>query len=90
MAENRRILLYRIEEQAKNVIFVVIEDNEKEWAFLNTRAMKKATGYVNEVFKNIREVMRDNWNFAIPSTSQSIEFHKSTNLLKARTLPYSA
>lgn len=31
MAENRKILLYRIDEQAKNVIFVVTEDDEKAW-----------------------------------------------------------
>lgn len=163
MAENRKILLYRIDEQAKNVLFVVTEDSEKVWgnisedmqtilsfdeifrditafrdgfldyeqltdeliaaingrgavfhnilerfddkrlnsfnfftryysevlrniflsarediekagAFLNTRAMKKATGYVNEVFNNIREVMRDDWNFDFNSESDMKAF----------------
>ena len=31
MAENKKILLYRIDEQAKNVIFVVTEDDPKLW-----------------------------------------------------------
>lgn len=163
MAENRKILLYRIDEQAKNVLFVVTEDSEKVWgnisedmqtilsfdeifrditafrdgfldyeqltdeliaaingrgavfhnilerfddkrlnsfnfftryysevlrniflsarediekagAFLNTRAIKKATGYVNEVFNNIREVMRDDWNFDFNSESDMKAF----------------
>ena len=163
MAENRKILLYRIDEQAKNVIFVVTEDNEKVWgnisedmqtvlsfdeifrditefrdgfldyeqltdeligaingrgevfrtilarfddnrlnsfnfftryysdtlreiflsarqeidkagAFFNTRALKKSTEYVNEVFNNIREVMRDDWNFDFNSESDMKAF----------------
>lgn len=163
MAENRKILLYRIDEQAKNVIFVVTEDDEKVWgniskdmqtvlsfddifrditefrdgfldyeqltdeligaingrgevfrnilarfddnhlnsfnfftryysdtlrdiflsardeidkagAFFNTRALKKSTEYVNEVFNNIREVMRDDWNFDFNSESDMKAF----------------
>ena len=31
MAENKKILLYRIDEQAKIVIFVVTEDDERLW-----------------------------------------------------------
>lgn len=166
MAENRKILLYRIDEQAKNVLFVVTEDNEKVWgnisedmqtvlsfdeifrditafrdgfldyeqltdeligaingrgavfreilerfddnrlnsfnfftryysdtlrdiflsaradidkaeAFFNTRALKKSTEYVNEVFNNIREVMRDDWNFDFNSESDMKAFRLS-------------
>ena len=163
MDENKKILLYHIDEQAKNVIFVVTEDDEKVWgnisedmqtvlsfdeifrditefrdsfldyekltdeligaingrgevfrgilarfddnrlnsfnfftryysdtlrdiflsarediekagAFHNTRALKKATGYVGEVFNNIREVMRDDWNFDFNSESDMKAF----------------
>ena len=163
MAENKKILLYRIDEQAKIVIFVVTEDDERLWgnisedmqtvlsfdeifrditefrdgfldyeqltdeligaingrgevfrtiltrfddnrlnsfnfftryysdtlreiflsarqeidkagAFHNTRVMKKVTGYVNEVFNNIREVMRDDWNFDFNSESDMKTF----------------
>ena len=163
MGENKKILLYRIDEQAKNVIFVVVEDDEKLWgnisedmqtvlsfdeifrditafrdgfldyeqltdeligaingrgevfrtilarfddnrlnsfnfftryysdtlrdiflsaradidkagAFHNTRTLKKVTGYVNEVFNNIREVMRDDWNFDFNSESDMKAF----------------
>lgn len=163
MAENRKILLYRIDEQAKSVIFMVTEDDEKTWgnisedmqnvlsfdeifrdimefrngfldydqltdeliwaingrvevfkailarfddnhlnslnfftryysdtlreiflsaradidkagAFFNTRALKKSTEYVNEVFNNIREVMRDDWNFDFNSESDMKAF----------------
>lgn len=166
MAENRKILLYRIDEQAKNVIFVVTEDNPELWgnisedmqtvlsfdevfrditefrngfldyeqltdeligaingrgavfreilerfddnrlnsfnfftryysdtlrdiflsaradinkagAFFNTRALKKSTEYVNEVFNNIREVMRDDWNFDFNSESDMKVFRLS-------------
>ena len=165
MAE-KKILLYRIDEQVKNVIFVVTEDNEKVWgnisedmqtvlsfdeifrditefrngfldyeqltdeligaingrgavfreilarfddnhlnsynfftryysdrlrgiflsaradidkagAFFNTRALKKSTEYVNEVFNNIREVMRDDWNFDFNSESDMKAFRLS-------------
>jgi len=166
MAENRKILLYRIDEQAKNVIFVVTEDDPELWgnisedmqtvlsfdevfrditefrngfldyeqltdeligaingrgavfreilerfddnrlnsfnfftryysdtlrdiflsaradidkagAFFNTRALKKSTEYVNEVFNNIREVMRDDWNFDFNSESDMKAFRLS-------------
>ena len=163
MAENIKILLYRIDDQAKNVIFVVTEDDEKAWGnisedmqtvlsfdeifrditefrngfldyeqltdelikaingrgevfkailarfddnrlnsfnfftryysdtlrdvflsaradidkageFFNTRALKKSTEYVNEVFNNIREVMRDDRNFDFNSESDMKAF----------------
>ena len=163
MGENKKILLYRIDEQAKNVIFVVIEDDERLWgnisedmqtvlsfdeifrdimefrdgfldyeqlideligaingrgevfrtilerfddnrlnsfnfftryysdtlreiflsarqeidkagAFFNTRVLKKSTEYVDEVFNNIREVMRDDWNFDFNSESDMKAF----------------
>lgn len=163
MAENKKVLLYRIDEQAKNVIFVVTEDDEKVWgnisedmqtilsfdeifrditefrngfldyeqltdeligaingrgevfrailarfddnrlnsfnfftrcysdtlreiflsarqeidkavAIHNTITLKKVTGYVNEVFNNIREVMRDDWNFDFNSESDMKAF----------------
>lgn len=163
MDKDKKILLYRIDEQAKIVVFVVTEDNEKAWgnitednqtvlsfdnifsditefrnsfldyeqltdeligaingrsavfreilerfddnrlnsfnfftryysdmlreiflsarqeidkagAFFNTRALKKSTEYVNEVFNNIREVMRDDWNFDFNSESDMKAF----------------
>lgn len=166
MADNKKILLYRIDEQGKNVIFVVTEDNEKVWGnisedmqtvlsfddifrditefrdsfldyeqltdeligaingrgevfreilnrfddnrlnsfnfftryysdtlrdifisaredieragvFHNTAALKKSTKYVNEVFNNIREVMRDDWNFDFNSESELKAFQLS-------------
>lgn len=166
MGENKKILLYRIDEQAKDVIFVVTEDDEKLWGnisedmqtilsfdeifrditefrdgfldyeqltdeligaingsgtmfrkilerfddnrlnsfnfftryysdtlrgiflsaradidkagtFFNTRALKKSTEYVNAVFNNIREVMRDDWNFDFNSESDMKAFRLS-------------
>ena len=166
MGKDKKILLYSIDEQAKSVIFVVTEDNEKVWgnisedaytvisfddvfrditefrnnfldyeqltdeligaingrgavfreilerfddnrlnsfnfftryysdtlreiflsaradidkagAFFNTRALKKSTEYVNEVFNNIREVMRDDWNFDFNSESDMKAFRLS-------------
>lgn len=166
MAENKKILLYRIDEQAKNVIFVVTEDDATVWknisenmqtvlsfddifrditefrdGFLdyekltdeligtiygrgavfremlarfddmqlenfnfftryysatlrdvftkaradidkanplfNTKALKKSTEYVNSVFNNIREVMRDDWNFDFNSESELQAFRLS-------------
>lgn len=158
MVENKKILLYSIDEQTKNVIFVVTEDDEKVWGnisedmqtffsfddifrditefrngfldyeklideligaingrgavfreilarfddmrlgsfnffthyysdtlrdvftkaradidkanpLFNTKALKKSTEYVNNVFNHIREVMRDDWNFDFNSES---------------------
>lgn len=166
MGKDKKILLYRIDEQAKSVIFVVTEDNESVWgkisedaysvisfddvfrditefrngfldyeqltdeligaingrgavfreilerfddnrlnsfnfftryysdtlrdlftearadidkagAFFNTRALKKSTEYVNEVFNHIREVMRDDWNFDFNSESDMKAFRLS-------------
>ena len=31
VTESEKILLYRIDEQAKNVIFIITEDNEEAW-----------------------------------------------------------
>lgn len=166
MGKDKKILLYCIDEQAKSVIFVVTEDNEKVWgkiseeaysvisfddvfrditefrnnfldyeqltdeligaingrgavfreilerfddnrlnsfnfftryysdtlrdvftearadidkagAFFNTRALKKSTEYVNDVFNHIREVMRDDWNFDFNSESDMKAFRLS-------------
>lgn len=166
MGKDKKILLYRIDEQAKNVIFVVTDDNAEIWknisedmqtilsfdeifrditefrdgfldyeqltdeligaingrgavfrellerfddnhlnsfnfftryysdtlrdiftkaradidkagAFFNTRALKKSTEYVNGVFNNIREVMRDDWNFDFNSESDLQAFKLS-------------
>ena len=166
MADNRKILLYRIDEQAKNVISVVTENDPKLWrnisedmqtvlsfdevfrditefrngfldyeqltdeligaingrsavfrkilerfddnrlnsfnfftryysdtlrdiflsaradidkagAFFNTRALKKSTEYVSDVFNHIREVMRDDWNFDFNSESDMKAFKLS-------------
>ena len=166
MGKDKKILLYRIDEQAKSVIFVVTEDNESVWgkisedaysvisfddifrditefrsnfldyeqltdeligaingrgavfrdilerfddnrlnsfnfftryysdtlrdvftearadidkagAFFNTRALKKSTEYVNDVFNHIREVMRDDWNFDFNSESDMKAFRLS-------------
>ena len=166
MSDNKKILLYRIDEQAKNVIFVVTEDDKKVWenitddmqtilsfdeifrditefreGFLdyekltdeliaaingrgavfreilerfddsmlgsfnfftryysdllrsifisaradidkanllfNTKTLKKSTEYVSNVFNNIREVMRDDWNFDFNSESELQAFRLS-------------
>ncbi len=158
MDEDKKILLYRIDEKDKNVIFVVTKDNESVWGnitedmqtffsfddifrditefrngfldyekltdeligaingrgavfreilarfddmrlesfnfftryysdtlrdvfaqaradivkanpLFNTKALKKSTEYVNNVFNHIREVMRDDWNFDFNSES---------------------
>ena len=53
MAENRKILLYRIDEQAKNVIFAVTEDNPKLWGNI-TEDMQTVLSF-DEVFRDITE-----------------------------------
>ncbi len=53
------------------------EDIDKAGAFFNTRALKKSTEYVNEVFNHIREVMRDDWNFDFNSESDMKAFRLS-------------
>lgn len=166
MAEDKKILLYRIDEQDKNVIFVATADNEQEWeniteeiqttlsfddifrditefrdGFLdyeqltdeligaingrvavfreiltrfddmrlgsfnfftryysdtlrdvftsaladinkanplfNTKVLKKSTEYVNKVFRNIREVVRDDFNFDFNAESDLTAFRLS-------------
>lgn len=47
----------------RDVFVTAREDIEKAGALFNTRALKKSTEYVHNVFDNIREVMRDDWNF---------------------------
>lgn len=44
-------------------------DIEKSGALFNTRVLKRSTEYVNSVFNEIREVMRDDWNFDFNSES---------------------
>lgn len=58
----------------RDIFLSAREDIEKAGAFHNTRALKKATGYVGEVFNNIREVMRDDWNFDFNSESDMKAF----------------
>lgn len=53
MAENRKILLYRIDEQTKNVIFVVTEDDEKVWGNI-TEDMQTVLSF-DEIFRDITE-----------------------------------
>lgn len=52
-------------------------DIDKAGAFFNTRALKKSTEYVNDVFNHIREVMRDDWNFDFNSESDMKAFRLS-------------
>ena len=53
MAENKKILLYRIDEQAKNVIFVVIEDDERLWG--NISEYMQTVLSFDEIFRDITE-----------------------------------
>ena len=53
MAENKKILLYRIDEQAKNVIFVVIEDDERLWGNIS-EDMQTVLSF-DEIFRDITE-----------------------------------
>ena len=52
-------------------------DIDKAGAFFNTRALKKSTEYVNDVFNHIREVMHDDWNFDFNSESDMKAFRLS-------------
>ena len=47
----------------RNVFIEARTGIDKAGTFFNTRALKKSTEYVNEIFNHIREVMRDDWNF---------------------------
>ncbi len=53
MTENKKILLYRIEEQAKNVIFVITEDDSKLWGKIS-EDMQTVLSF-DEIFRNITE-----------------------------------
>ncbi len=174
MTENKKILFYRIDEQAKNVIFIITEDVENTWkeinenmqtvlsfdeifrnitefrngflnyeqsknelikvincsrvefvermewfdedrlnsfnfftryysntlkdiflsarqelvkvtaAFRNDKLLKKITGDINEKFNNIREVMRDDWNFEFNSENELQVFKFSSDKVVIR------
>lgn len=53
------------------------ENIEKAGALFNTRSLKKATEYVHNVFDNIRDVMRDDWNFDFNSEGDLQAFRLS-------------
>lgn len=57
MAENKKILIYRIDEQAKNVIFVVTEDDEKVWGNISEN-MQTVLSF-DEIFRDITEFRND-------------------------------
>ena len=48
MSKNKKILLYRIDEQAKNVIFVVTEDNESVWRNISGDAYSVISKYCEQ------------------------------------------
>ena len=53
MGKDKKILLYRIDEQAKNVIFVVTEDNESVWGKISEDAYSVIS--FDDVFRDITE-----------------------------------
>ena len=53
MDNDKKILLYRIDEQAKNVVFVITEDNEKAWGNI-TEDNQTILGFDN-IFSDITE-----------------------------------
>lgn len=53
MAEDKKILLYRIDEQTKNVIFVVTMNNENEWLTISDNT-ETILSY-DELFRDITE-----------------------------------
>ena len=53
MSKNKKILLYRIDEQAKNVIFVVTEDNESVWRNISGDAYSVIS--FDDIFRDITE-----------------------------------
>lgn len=59
-------------------------DIEKSGALFNTRALKKSTEYVNRVFNEIREVMRDDWNFDFNSECDLQAFRISSDKIIVR------
>lgn len=61
----------------RDVFITAREDIEKAGALFNTRALKKSTEYVHNVFDNIREVMRDDWNFDFNSEGDLQAFRVS-------------
>lgn len=61
----------------QDVFITAREDIEKAGALFNTRALKKSTEYVHNVFDNIRDVMRDDWNFDFNSEGDLQAFRVS-------------
>ncbi len=53
MGKDKKILLYRIDEQAKSVIFVVTEDNESVWGKISEDAYTVIS--FDDVFRDITE-----------------------------------
>ncbi|WP_449073364.1 hypothetical protein [Ruminococcus sp.] len=53
MGKDKKILLYRIDEQAKNVIFVVTEDNERVWGNISEDAYSVIS--FDDVFRDITD-----------------------------------
>ncbi len=53
MDKNKKILLYRIDEQAKNVIFVVTEDSKNVWGNI-TEENQTVIGF-DDIFRDITE-----------------------------------
>lgn len=53
----------------RDIFLSAREDIEKAGALFNTRALKKSTEFVRSTFDQIREVMRDDWNFDFNSES---------------------
>ncbi len=49
----KKMLLYRIDEQAKNVIFVVTKDNEKAWGNISEDIQNVLS--FDEIFRDITE-----------------------------------
>ena len=56
MAENKKILLYRIDEQAKIVIFVVTEDDERLWGNISEDIQTVLS--FDEIFRDITLLFR--------------------------------
>lgn len=53
MDKDKKILLYRIDEQAKNVVFVITEENEKAWGNIS-EDMQTVLSF-DEIFRDITE-----------------------------------
>ena len=70
-------LTFDLSHTLRDVFTEARADIDKAGAFFNTRALKKSTEYVNDVFNHIREVMRDDWNFDFNSESDMKAFRLS-------------